>query len=142
MKLDVTRMQLDESANSNFTITAEAGTTIEDVMRPEFFANVAYKFHPYDHIRARVDTGEWYAEFLVLSCGRVWAKVIPIFEINLVSKDIEVTQADASDDFEVMFRGPHLKWCIIRKADRESIKDGIENKAEATAWLSAHARAL
>jgi hypothetical protein len=139
--LDPTRVTLDEYVNQNWTVTVEAGTTIEDILKPEFFSNISSKMRPYDHMRVRTDAGEWYGEFLVLSCGRVWAKLAPIFTMDLTSKDIELTQAgvaDGMEQYEVAFRGPHLKFCIIRKSDRESIKEQLQTKAEAQAWLASY----
>lgn len=139
MKLDPARFSQGEYANANYTITVEAGTMLDDVLKPEFLANVAAKLRPYDRIHVRTDTGEWYAELLVLSCGRVWAKLVPIFHLDLTTQDVEITQGDALDQYQVAFRGPHLKFCVIRKSDNEPIKEQLQTKSEAQAWLASYA---
>ena len=133
MKLDVARFALDEQVNQDWTATVEVGTTLHDVLQPEFLANVSSRLRPYDRIRIRVDTGEWYSELLVLSCGRVWAKLIPIFTLDLTTQDVETSQADAADRYLIQYRGPHLKFCVIRRTDKAPIKEQLENKAEAQA---------
>ncbi len=138
MKLDVTRFSLAEQVNQGWTVTVESGTTLQDVLQPEFFANVSSRLRPYDRMYVRIDTGEWYAELLVLSCGRVWAKLIPVFTLDLTTQDVEVSQADAADRYLIQYRGPHLKFCVIRRVDKAPIKEQLENKAEAQAWLSSY----
>ena len=142
MKLETARFSLDEHVNQGWTMTVEAGTVLEDVLKPEFLANVSSQLRPYDRIRVRTDTGEWYAELLVLTCGRVWAKLIPLFSIDLTSKDVDITQSEASDKYFVQYRGPHLKFCVLRNSDKESIKEHLETKLDAQAWLAAYTAAI
>lgn len=142
MSLDPSRFALDEYQNSNYTVTVETGTTLDDVLKPEFLANVAPKLRPYDHIRVRVDSGEWYAELLVITCGRVWAKMIPIFTVDLSCKEIEQIESNALDQFYVKHRGPHLGWSVIRRKDNEPIKEQCASKQEAQAWLSSYVLTL
>ena len=140
--LDPSRFTLDEHANQNWTLTVEQNTTLDDVLKPEFLANVANRLHPYDRIRVRIDTGEWYAELLVVQCGRVWAKIVPLFTIDLVEKMDEEVEGEAFDQFIIQFRGPHLKFCVVRKIDKEPIKDKLDSKVEAQQWLANYTRAL
>jgi hypothetical protein len=138
MKLDPTRFSQGDFINASYTITVEAGTTLDDVLKPEFLANVSNKLRPYDRVHVRIDTGEWYAECLVLSAGRVWAKLMPMLVLDLTTQDVEITQGEAADEYQVAFRGPHLKFCIIRKSDREVIKEQIPTKIEAQNWLASY----
>lgn len=136
MKLTVERFSLGEQVNQTWVLTAEAETPLEALLAPEYFANVANKMRPYDKIYARVDTGEWYAELLVVSCGRAWAKVVILQQIDFTSKEVEIIPRDGSDDYSIKYKGPHLKFCVIRNSDREVIKDHLDTQAEANGWLS------
>lgn len=138
MSLDPSRFSLDEAANQNWTLTVESNTTLDDVLKPEFLSNVAAKLRPYDRVRVRVDSGEWYAELLVLSCGRVWSKLAVIFHLELADKDIEELEGGLLDQYIIQFRGPHLKHCVVRKLDKEPIKEQCASKQEAQAWLSSY----
>jgi len=142
MSLDPTRFALDEYQNANYTLTVESGTSLEDVLQPAFLANVAPKLRPYDRIRVRVDSGEWYAELLVLSCGRVWAKMVPIFTLDLTSQEIEQMVAGSLDQFYIKHRGPHLGWCVIRAEDNEPLKEQCASKREAQVWLDSYVMTL
>lgn len=140
MRLDPIRCLLDEHANQNWTITVPENTVLDDVLRSDYLVNVAAKLRPYDHIRVRVDTGEWYAELLVLSCGRAWVKTVVLFHLDLTAKDDE--QTEQSEDYVVQYRGPHLKFCILRKSDRSPIKENLETKDAANAWLASFLRTI
>lgn len=141
MSFDPTRFSLDEHVNSNWTMTVEAGTSFEDVCNPAFFSNVAARLHPYDQIRVRIDTGEWYAILLVVDCARTWAKVVPLIApIKLVAEGGEPAEVDSQ--YEIKFLGPHKKFCVIRKMDKEAIKEQCATKQEAHSWLNHYLIAL
>lgn len=130
------RLLLAEHAFVHHALTAELGTRIEDILRPEYLAHFASRFKPYDEITVRVDDGTWYVKLLVLSVGRAWVKTEVLHAINLSSKDVEETQAA---EYDVIYRGPTLKFSVIRKADRGVIKDRFPTKAEAVAWAAENA---
>lgn len=134
--LKPTRFGLTEHANQDKTITVEAGTKLEDVLKSEFYANVAPLLIPYDHIRVRIDTGDWYAELLVLSCGRNWAKVKTLYHVKLAAEDTDMGTAEDDKEYKVCFRGPNLKHSVIRIADKSVLKEGCETNAEAKTWLA------
>lgn len=136
MSLDPARFQSNEYVNTDWTVTVEAGTSLEDVANPAFFANVAARLHPYDHIRVRIDTGEYYAELMVLDCGRAWAKTVVLQKHKLVKDDQDGLVEGADKDYEVKLQGPHKKWCVIRRSDKEIIKEGCVSKQDANLWLS------
>ena len=140
MSLDPSRFSLDEIANQNWTLTVEAGTSLEDVLNPSFMSNVANQLRPYDRIRVRVDTGEWYAELLVVQCGRVWAKLTPIFTLKLAADDSADQEIDSQ--YQIKFLGPHKKFCVVRNSDKESVKEQCATKQEAQAWLSSYLMTL
>ena len=140
--LDPTRFSLNEHANQDWTLTVEEGTQLNDVLNPSFLANVAGQLRPYDHIRVRVDTGEWYAELLVVTCGRVWAKTVMLYSVDLVNKAQEDLEAESFDEYFVQYRGPHLRFCVIRKSDKEPVKERLETKVEALGWISNYVLAL
>lgn len=143
MSLDVARFSLCEHVNQNWVLTAETGTTVEDALKPDYLANVAGKLRQYDKIHVRVDTGEWYAELLVVACGKNWAKAVVTLHVEFSES---VNEDEGRDEvfslYSVQHRGPHLKWCVIRKADKEPIKENCATKGEAQAWLSSYIMTL
>lgn len=142
MKLDPARIKPTDHEVTDYSITVEMGTKVEDVLRPEFLANVAPRLTPYSKIRVRVDDGSWYAELLVLSVGRTWAKCEPLFVLELTASDTDQTQAEHNDGYKVQFRGEHHKWCAVRKEDGAIVKDQMQTKREAEGWLSEYLRTV
>lgn len=139
--LPPTRRQYTEHANTDHTITVEPGVTIEDCIDPGFWAHIASMFSPYDEIRIRTDDGSWFARVLVSSCGRNWARVKVLEVHQLTSADVDMTQASEIETHEVRFRGPLHKFCVVRKADNEVLKDGC-SKAEAYRWMSEYLKTV
>lgn len=138
MKLDPARFSATEHVNHNWTVTVDRSTTLEDVLKPEFFSNVSYNFLPYDRVIVRTDLGDWYAELLVRSCSKAWANVAVIFHVDLRNPEVEASLAELADEYRVQWRGPHLKHCVIRQSDHECIKEGCDTKAEAQSWLASY----
>lgn len=141
MSLNQARCAHSEFANTSWTITVEANTTLETVMSPSFLANVASHMRPYDKIMVRTDDGVWYAELLVLTAGRTWVKTKKLVEVRLTTQDVEITESDKFDSYEIKHRGPHLKFCIIRKSDNEPVREQLETKEAASTWLHDFVRA-
>jgi hypothetical protein len=63
-------------------VDAKAGTKIEDVLQPQYWAHVAGQLGPYTRIEV-LETGEWMLELLVINCGRNWAKVQVLHKFEL-----------------------------------------------------------
>lgn len=143
MKLSNPRFSLYEYQNQMWTATAETGTTLEDVLKPDYFANIANKLQQYDRICVRVDTGEWYAELLVVACGKNWAKTVSVLDVEFSeSVNDDEGRNEVFEAFSVAFRGPHCKWSVIRKSDSEVIKEHCATKSEAQGWLASYIMTL
>lgn len=113
----------------------EFGTPIEALLTPGYWAHVSAMLRRGDIISALAEDNSYYAELLVLEAGKLFAKVV------LKSK-LEITSAQMSniaipDGYEIKFRGPVLKWCVLRGTD--CLKDRVD-KSTAEAWLADHLR--
>lgn len=135
VQLNPSRFQLLEHLNVAYGVTVEQGTKLADVMKPAFWAHVAAKLRPYDEVTVRIDDGTWLAKIVVLSTGRAWAKVHLLHEYKLSAADTDLSQAAHNEGYKVMFRGPHLQWCIVRVSDGEPIKEQMQREEEAQAAL-------
>lgn len=125
----------------------EEETTVEDVLRPEFWANVSNKLEaenkrfPFAMIEVIWVDGSKYLRLILMDAGPQWAKVKVL---DFVDLDAEVGQAvqESEPDFIVKRVNPALQWCIIRKSDGDYIKKNCATKAEAEKELSDLVRAL
>lgn len=136
------RFLVSDYGRTIFVATAEQGTKQEDLMSPDFWANVAPQCKPWDRIEVRSDDGTFYGEYLILSVGRAWVKVYEMNYTKLTSSDVSVTQADKQDGFEIKWLGPKQKWTVIREKDREPIKKEMSSEDEAATWLKDYLKAV
>ncbi|HQU17306.1 MAG TPA: hypothetical protein PLO69_14590 [Gammaproteobacteria bacterium] len=143
------RFKLAEHERNIHSITVEDGITRGQIIDPAFLAHVAAKLRPYDQIEVRCDDGALFARLLVLQAERTWARVHVLEWHNLTTRDVSLTQtgkqeqsapagpaADKEQEYMVAHKGPHKKWCVIRKSDGGYMREGEETKATATNWLA------
>lgn len=133
--INPSRIKISEYERTVYVATVEMGTTREDLMNPSFWTHFASKFRPWDRLEVRCDDGSFYAEYLILACDRVWAKVHELTYVNLTTSDVSQTQAAIQDGLSVKWRGPHLKHSVLR-GDGAVLREGMQTKAEADQWLA------
>ena len=121
-----------------WSASPEEGVTVEEMLKPEFWAHVAAKFRPGAKIEVRPVDGAYYSELIVKSCGPTWAQVVPLFTIAL---DVASSTSD-DNKFEVAFKGPKNKWSVIRKADNQYMKVGLGSRDDANRWITDYRKAL
>jgi len=137
--LNPQRMELAEQWRQDWVVNAEQGTTIGDVLDPQYWSHMAYRMQPYDHIEVRLETGEWLLQLLVLSVGRNYVQVY-----LMVKHDLQGVGEDApvAMKHKVEWKGPQHKWVVTRLADSQAIQSGLESKEIANTWLSNHERVV
>lgn len=134
--VDPQRMQTAEYVRRDWVCTAEEATTVNDILDPSYWCHVAGQLTAYDRIEVRIDTGEFLLELLVKQCGRNWAQVALLHHHDLVGK--VQTGAAAGDEFDVLWKGPLLKWCVIRKSDKQALEQKMASKEAGLAWVTAY----
>lgn len=132
--MDLVRFRGIEYMREHYLCTAHANTRPEDLLKPEYWAHVATLMRPRARIEAWADDGTWMAEYVVLEAGRNWARLFMLEKHFLTTADVAMTQADALSPYEIAHRGPHSKWSVIRKVDREVVHEGEETPDGAAAW--------
>lgn len=147
-QLSPSRFQLAEQVCNTFAVTVEPGLTPAQIMHPDFLGHIAAKLRPYDELKVRCDDGSLYARLLVLQTDRAWARTRVLEWHNLTTKDVAQTEAalqtkespnkppaDAADaPYRCEYKGPHLKWVVIRNSDGAVLQDKLADKAAAHTW--------
>ena len=125
-----TNLKEAEFVRPIYCATIPIGTLPEDLLKPEYWAHVATHLRPWARIEARAEDGTWFAEYIVLSVDRTWARVRMLGKYNLTSQDVALSQAEkiTQSGFEVKWRGPNCKWSVVRKADAEVMKEGMDRE--------------
>jgi len=137
-KLTAGRFKQAEFSRTLWSVFAEQGTLFEDVTKPAFWAHVAAKLKPLDRIEVFEESGKYWAELMVLSVGRMEARVIVLRKHDLQAQEVPTIDLG---EYEVSWGGPHRKHRIVRKSDKEVIRDGFGTKEEAQIWLADHLKA-
>lgn len=137
-RLPVGRYKEQEFVRTIWIVTAEEGTTRKHLSHPDFWANPAQRMKAYDRIEVRCDDNSFFAEYLVVDVGRGFAVVKELLFVALEA----VEEQPESDEYEVKQKGPHIKWCVIRKSDGEKLVQGLSKKSEANTWLSNYLKTI
>jgi hypothetical protein len=143
MALMQDKLNQAEYVRSVFAVTLPYGTPFDDIKNPAFWAHTAAKLHPTDRIEVVDEEGTYFAEVMVISCARNWAKV-SILRFHELSESIPNAKDDASADIQDKLGEYTVDWTqntrarVIRKSDREVIKENFASKADATKWLASY----
>lgn len=129
--LTADRFKEAEYVRHVFRITADNATTLEDVLKPEYFVHVASKLHNTDIIEVIPENESWFATLIVRACSRIHAKC----EVLNYKSFGAAAAPVAEGPFLIQHKGTKAKWSIIRRSDKELIKDGFASKEEATKWV-------
>ena len=133
--LNPQRMGLREERRQDWVVNAEAGTTIEDVLDPQYWSHMAAQMLPAARVEVFVETGEWMLDLLVLNAGRNWAQVHVLHHYELAER---ADTMPAAQRHRVEWKGPQLKWCVIRNADSEIVLKEMASKAAAAERLASY----
>lgn len=127
-------------ANNEYFVTAEEGTPPEAVFEPAYWAHVAEKFRPYDVVVIGVDDEAWYMQAIVRAVlpQSVYLSLLPGFPMTLDGPDDQTF----IDQYEVKWRGPHDKWCVMRLSDNLPVAKELPSRDAANRWLQMNAKTL
>ena len=116
-------------------------TSPEDLLVPDYWAHVADRMKQYDRVEALANDGTWWAEYMVVACGRAYAQLVMLQKHNLdpvvPGRDNHTMRA-----YEVKHRGPHSQWSVIRLLDKEVVHEGSQTESAANTWLTNHLKAM
>lgn len=116
-----------------------AGTRLESLSYPEFWANVSARFRPNDRIEIMPPDGAYFAEFIVRSAGPNWAHVEILRVHKFVSAESVVNKAQSH---EIKWGSPKTKFRVWRLSDKTVVKDGFDTPEQAAEWVAANEKAV
>ena len=132
------RFKLAEHAELRYRYTAEIGTTIEDLTRPEFWAHLARELKPTYRVDVLVEDMSLFVELLVMDVGNTYAKMFVLRSVELAGN--QVAELDVDGAYSVQWSGPHTKHRVVHKKTKNVIKDGFEDKGSALRFLTEYLR--
>jgi len=123
--LNATRLQRADHYFSDYAVVLPGADTLEDALKPEYWAHVAPKLRQGDTIRIIPEDDSYFAEALVRATGTGFAKLELLRHIPF---DAAQTEA-VPDTVEVKWGGPHDKWRVIRRSDGHVLARGLDKAA-------------
>lgn len=102
--------------------------TVEDVLKPEFFVHTGQYLKAGDKIELIPNDMSFYAELLVVSCGKQWAKVKVIVHQKF---DGPVKKEEKYS----VNHNPKQGWRVVRLSDKEVLSKDHPDRESAELWL-------
>jgi hypothetical protein len=139
--LNQSRLEQSEIMRTAWFATVPAGTKPEDLLKPEFWSQAGHKLKPLALVDAAPEDMAWYAQYVVVSADRLWAKLhlLSSHDLSMAKKDMP---ARDDEKYEVKWKGPMSKHAVIRKSDGAMLKDNFTTMGEAWQWLDGHISSL
>lgn len=127
-----------------------AETTVKDILEPDMWCHVAKQWlKALDEIIVIPQGAPFRAHLIVMDKGDTYAKLKLLNLVTLNGAEaeeapavIEVTHLPEDAPVSVEWKGPQLKYCVIRTKDSERLKTGFAIKSEAEAWAAEHLLAM
>jgi hypothetical protein len=131
------RGRLAQSERNVWRYYPEPNHTLDQVLDPAYWAHVSRQHRVGDKIEVFWEDGSAYAELLIVSCGKDYSKVQLLSFHPLTEKAVK-----QDGKFEIQWKGPVKKHCVVRTSDSAVIHEGLQTKAEGEAWLESNKASL
>jgi hypothetical protein len=112
----------------------QSGVTLEQILEPAFWSNVAPQIRVADTIDVHSDGRDFYAKLYVREVARARVSVSLIQHIEFDA----LADTGEAKTYTIRYDGPHSKFCLVRVSDGRVVKDGIETRDAAETALRAH----
>jgi len=140
--LENQRMEEADFKRTVMVATAHQGTMPEDLLKPEYWAYVSGRLKPWDEIVVRADDGTWLAKYLITEAGRTYARAHMMEQHNLSTRDVALSANRlVIGEYEVLHRGEHQKWSVVRTNDRAVVHEFEETQGGAVNWATERIKA-
>lgn len=132
--------RLKEAPHARREMFAEvpSGTNPEDLLNPAYWAHYAADLRTMDIIEVFCEDGLWEASYRVMFSGEGQVRLsqrLLVSHDQLNTDEIE----ELSDKYFVKFRGPAVRWSVLRKSSDgspdEVIRDRFQEKRDALQYM-------
>lgn len=137
-KLHPGRLSTLESVERQWHAELPAGTTPEDIMKPEYWAHLARTIRPMDTIKVFCEDGSWEGLYRVMFVSTAEIRISECWSKSHETIDMKAE----SESHEIKWISPTKKFGVIRKDDGSVIQDGFYPKEQAQAYMLRHLKEL
>jgi hypothetical protein len=141
--LKIPRFKNAEHARTVWQAMSEHGEKLEDIMRPEYWANVARNLKPGDRIEVIAEDNAFFAEFHVFGVAPFGAKIGLLRYEVFAENAAEQGMTDLGiPEYEVKWGFNYHKWMVKRVSDGQTMVAKLASKKEAEDWLLEYRKSL
>lgn len=127
-----------EYNRNRFLARPPEGTTLADILNPDFWAHVARQFRQGDLLEVYPKDGAFYAELFVAECRKVgMINVLRLVKVSYtpLTEEPQGKTKDESGTYSVVWRGTEKKHTVTRKLDNAIVSEGHATKQDAQRWI-------
>lgn len=140
IKLPESSFKVAEYQRRTIEITMQPGWPMDAIYDPIFWSHVGKNMRARDIIEVWTADNARLVMLRVIECDRLWAKVKKTAEYNFDIGEQEAAE-QVPEGYKLVLRGQH-KFCVIRIADKEILKEDEPNRASALAWIKNYVRKI
>lgn len=138
-KLLSDQLQTAEHLRRDLIVKPERGTTLAEMLVPQYWVHVHRQLQALDRIEVRPADGSWWAELLVIAVEPFAARVEVLREHQIGRQN--GAEIEPPKGYSFMHRGSN-GWCAIRLSDGIVLKEKEPSIEAIAAWLAGHLRKL
>ena len=133
-------LRLADYDRQRFLARPPAGTTLADILNPDFWTHVSRQFRQGggDIIEIHPADGAFYAEVFVAECRRIGlVNTVRLVKINYVplTEDVTTKKDAATETYSIVYRGETKKHTVTRNVDKVIVSEGHATKQDAQKWI-------
>lgn len=136
MKILKNRLTEAEFTRVVWTAAPEQGTTLADMVKPEYWAHVAKYLKPGFRIEVMPEDGAWFAELYVRA---VKEQAAVVHVLRAVTFDEAQPTSEAHALYYAKFCGPAAKWRVYRTVDNAVMTEKLDTREQAEQWIADNA---
>jgi hypothetical protein len=142
-KLGPFELHTAESVEGAYVAKPEEGTTLAEMLVPEYWATVAQKLRQGTIISVWPQGFEWYARLVVRDVGSFAARValLPGYPLHFDAKAALMAAPETPAGYEISYLGKR-GWAVKRLKDGVVVKEGERDRISAAAWLDRELKTL
>lgn len=132
LKINTHDLEMRETVQMQWFVTAPVGATPEDVLDPVFWTHVSKRLHALDEITIVAYDGSWYGKFLITYADGADVRVR---QLSIWDLDPSDTSVNVNALFSVSWGGPAQKFRVVRNADNTVVHSGCRTRNDAQKWI-------
>jgi hypothetical protein len=133
-----TSILLAEHTTATYHHTPEFQTSIDEVLGNDYWEHLARKLRPGDEIKVFAADATYYLHLVVRAATRNEVVLGVLSKVLFKSEAVITTSAK----YDVKYRGPSVRWSVMKVADGSVIRDNFQTQEEAEKWLTNHDKAM